>query len=209
MILSRRRRKQANRTKTRKALRYKSSGYKKYPLTLNRDVEPGDDFYSYVNQSWLEKTKIPPTKSAFGVSEEIEKRIDLRTQILMEKCIRMKDPHTYSDSVQQMLGLLATSVKNADHSNTNETVVRNVLSSIQTLNSKEEVAVIMGEFARYKIRGLFSLYGQYENKNHTNYTYTLGLGSVGLPDPTYYYKKSLRRGMYFQAYKHFLKQVEK
>jgi len=209
MVLSRRRRKQANRTKTRKALQYKSSGYKRYPLTLNRDVEPGDDFYSYVNQSWLQKTKIPPTKSAFGVSEEIEKRIDLRTQILMEKCIRMKDPHSYSDSVQHMLGLLATSVKNADHSNTNETVVRNVLSSIQTLNSKEEVAVIMGEFTRYKIRGLFSLYGQYENKNHTNYTYTLGLGSLGLPNPTYYYKKSLRRGMYFQAYKHFLKQLEK
>lgn len=197
---------------TRKAYTLKSSGYKQYPLRLNKDVKPGDNFYSYVNQSWLERVTIPATKSAFGVSEEVEHRIDTKTQEIMEECIRVseqeKSTSSYLESIQNMLGILARSVLDADSTSVNEQLVRNVLASIATINNKEEVAVVLGEFAVYKIRGVFNLFGQYENKNHTNYTYTIGIGKLGLPDPSYYFKKSLHRGKYYKSYKKFLHHLE-
>ncbi len=42
---------------------------------VSKNIKPGDDFYSYVNSIWLNKTKMPPSESSFGVSEEIENNI--------------------------------------------------------------------------------------------------------------------------------------
>ena len=33
---------------------------------LSTEVRPQDDFYKYVNKKWLEKTKIPGTKSSWS-----------------------------------------------------------------------------------------------------------------------------------------------
>lgn len=178
----------------------------------NKSISPGDDFYRHINDHWLKTTKIPATKSSFGVSEEIEKRIERQTDTLMKECIRLsKQPKSthYLVQMQQMLGTLATSVCTADSQKRNVQLAMSVLHSIQSLTSKEEVAVVMGEFLRYKVRTLLSVYGQYENKNETTYTFSLGTGSLGLPDPSYYFKTSMRRHIHYRNYKHFLKQLGK
>jgi putative endopeptidase len=176
----------------------------------SKSIQPGDDFYQHINGHWLKTTVIPPTKSVFDSSEEIEKRIETQTDNLMKECIQLshQPPSThYLTSVQQMLGRLAQSVLTADTQESNLQTVMNVLSSIQSLTSKEEVAVVMGEFTRYRIRNLFSIYGQYENKNNTKFTYTIGTGSLGLPDPSYYFKQSLQRRAHYHSYKKLVKKL--
>ena len=179
--------------KTRKALPPRKSG-----------IPPGENFYQFVNHAWLSKTKIPATKSAFGVSEEIEERIDHQIQTLVDNCIS----HPHSDA-ERMVGTLATSVLSAESDPTNLDVVHSVLQSIQAIQTPEEVAVFMGEFTKYKIRNLFYIFGQYENKHDTKYTFSIGIGALGLPDPSYYSKKSLRRGMYLSLYKRMLSRLSK
>ena len=188
-----------------------NSGLSTLYLPKTSNICPGNDFYSYVNGTWLKKTQIPPTKSVFGVSEEIEKRIEIQTKKILETCIHhaghtKKNP-TYMESIHTMLGTLAESVITADKQTTNLDTVHTVLASIRGLQSKEEVAVILGEFQKYKIRSIFSMYGQYENKNKTLYTYTISTGGLGLPDPSYYHTKTLRRASYYAAYKEFVKKL--
>ena len=174
-------------------------------------IHPGNDFYTYVNDIWLKRTQIPPTKSVFGVSEEIEKRIEIQTKKILQTCLdhvdHPKKTSTYMESIHTMLGTLAESVITADKQNINLDTVHNVIASIRGLQSKEEVGVILGEFQRYKIRSIFSMYGQYENKNKTQYTYTISTGGLGLPDPSYYHKKTLHRASYFAAYKQFIQKL--
>jgi predicted metalloendopeptidase len=182
-----------------------------HPFQVKSHRQPGNDFYMYVNERWLQKTKIPPTKSVFGVSEEIEKRIEGETKFLLQRCMKEatveKANRNYLESICHMLGTLAHSVISVDSQKINLETVHTVLSSIRSLQSKEEVGVIFGEFQRYKLRGLFSMYGQYENKNKTQYTYTISTGGLGLPDPSYYHKKTLHRASYFAAYKHMVKKL--
>jgi putative endopeptidase len=181
----------SKRQKTQKVQRHKKSG-----------IQPGDNFYQYVNHDWFSKTKIPPTKSAFGVSEEIEHRIDTQIESLLEECIKHPDSR-----IEETLGTLASSVFTADSQPSNLELVKAVLQSIQTIESTDDVGIFLGEFTRYKIRNLFHLVGQYENKHDAKYTFTIGIGSLGLPDSSYYYKKSLRRGVYFSLYKRMLKRL--
>ena len=174
---------------------------------------PGENFYLAVNKSWMDKTKIPPTRVAFGVSEEIEQRIETNSKQLLERCIRQaksKDTHgSYKKSLETLLGNLVLSVQETNTTQANLELVQTVLSSINSLTNKEEVAVICGEFCKYKIHGLFHMYAQYENKNNSEYTYSIGTGSLGLPDSSYYFEKSLNRQKYLHAYKVFLKRLGK
>lgn len=43
---------------------------------LNSNINPGDNFYLYVNSDWLNKTKIPSYISSYSVNEEIETMIE-------------------------------------------------------------------------------------------------------------------------------------
>lgn len=170
---------------------------------------PGTDFYLHVNTNWLSKTHIPPTKSSFGVSEEIEERIDQQTQAILQECFHAKaTSDSYEGKIKYMIGTLARSVYSSYEDPINLTTVSNVLLSIQSLQSKEDVAVVLGEFARYKLPSVVSVYGQYENKNKSHYTCVLGLGSVGLPDPSFYFKKSYRRAAYLKGYKQMIRTLE-
>ncbi len=183
------------------------------PKKQKQKTKPGDNFYEHINHAWLQKTTIPPTRSVYGVSEEIEKGIEDQTKTIMEECIKLSQKNlehpTYMESLESCLGHLAVSVETADTQHANLDTVHNVLASIQSLQSKEEAAVIMGELARYKCRGLFNIYGQYENKNDTKYTYTISVGNLGLPDPTYYHKHSLNRKSYLSGYKFMVKRLGK
>ncbi len=181
--------------------------------TSSGSPRPGSDFYTYVNAAWLHKTTIPPTKSSYGVSEEIEDSIDNKTQTILHDCLKTAKKHPSSDDsyetkAERMVGTLAESVLSLEQGQTNIRTLQSVLASIQSLQSKDEVAVVVGEFARYKIPSVLSFTAQYENKNDTRYTYILGLGSVGLPDPSFYFKKTYRRSLYLAGYKRMLRLLE-
>ena len=172
----------------------------------------GDNFYEYVNHGWLKTTKIPSTNSAFGVSEEIEKRIKTQTKKIVDECIELsnntKEGTSYKDKMKQMIGTLAKSVITADTQQETMKTFQAILDGIQSVSSKEEVGIVVGEFLRFRIRTVLPMYGQYENKNDTNYTYTFGSGGLGL-DASFYFRKSLQRGKSFILYKHMLKQIGK
>jgi putative endopeptidase len=177
---------------------------------VSKTIRPGDNFYKHVNQTWLHHSTIPPTKSTFGVSEEIEKRIETQTEKLLETCVKVshstKENHSYLDSTRKMIGTLATSVYSADISQDSLTTVKTVLGSIQNLTSKEEVAVILGEFLKYKVRTVLTMYGQYENKNNAQYTYTISTAGLGL-EASYYFRKSLQRGAAYSLYKKMIQRI--
>jgi putative endopeptidase len=195
---------------TRRKPKYTKNFTRRYKLQSDSGV--GDNFYSAVNKSWLDKAKIPPTKVAYGVSEEIEKKIEVDSKKLIDDCIRQakqSGKKSYKESLEALVGNLALSVRKANTTQVNLSLVKNVLSSIETASNKEEIAVILGEFCKYKIHCLFHLYAQYENTNHSKYTFTIGNGTLGLPDPSYYFEKSLNRSLYYQKYKQFLKRLGK
>ena len=52
---------------------------KKEKIILYHEVNPGNNFYHYVNNDWLNKTHIPNYISSFSVNEEIEEYIDFKT----------------------------------------------------------------------------------------------------------------------------------
>jgi len=186
-----------------KSFTRKRSGFRPRLYLPKESINPGTDFYSYVNHDWLQKTKIPPTQVSYGVSEEIEGEIREKSLHLVERCkMSSKDP------VERAVGTFVHSILDPSAPSQTRVTLQAVLASIQTVSSKEEVAVIQGEFARYQIQGFLRLGGQYETRGDTKiYTLRLGPGSLGLPDSSFYFQGSLGRSRHLSRYKKLLRRV--
>lgn len=152
----------------------------------------GKDFFRFVNGRWLHTVNVPPYISSYGVSEELERSIQKRLSGIVNSCIAKsklsEEPSTYDKQIERAVGLVAQSALNAKIQHKSVKSLKNLLANLRCIRDETDIARTMGEFAKYKIQGIFWLFGQYENQNHTNYTYTIGIGRVGLPDLSYYKK---------------------
>lgn len=146
-----------------------------------------DDFYRCVNGQWLDRVKMPPYLSAFGISEEVEKRVETQLFSLVRTC---KEP---------TICALAVSATRRHHS---IETVKDLLNKINNIRDKNDVAATLGLLCKYKIGNLFSLEGRYYFKNGGQFTLHLDRGSIGLPNRKYYEQRTP-----FSHYKQFLDKV--
>src|SRR3546814_7180574 len=52
---------------------------------MNKNVKPGDDFYSYVNGTWQAKTTIPADRSSYGMFHALQDLSLERTRGILER----------------------------------------------------------------------------------------------------------------------------
>lgn len=161
------------------------------PSPLER-VKPGNDFFKYVNGRWIDSVRVPPYISSYGVSEEIEQIVEVKVENIIQECIEksksLEKSNEYIKSIEIAIGKIARSALHTAIQENSIHSLQNMLKRLDCMRDKNDIAITMGEMARYKIKGMLWPYGQYENKRHTKYTYTLGVGAVGLPDISYYTK---------------------
>ena len=181
------------------------------PPPLDNNIA-GKDFFRYVNAKWLDSVHVPPYISSYGISEEVEEIIKLQIQTIVNGCIQQsKKPLTTDENeikkIKRSIGELAQSALSISKQENSIKSLKKILQSFHCLRDMNDVAMTMGELARYKVKGLVWMYGQYENKRNTEYTYTLGVGSVGLPDISYYKKTAPGKGRTLEQYANMLHKV--
>ena len=181
---------------------------------LPNDLEnslKGKDFFKFVNAKWLDSVHVPPYISSYGVSEELEQAIQKALRSIVQTCITESEIPAKSSSQEASVavGKLAKSALNHHVQKKSVKSLQILLSDLRCLRDKEDIARMMGELARYKVPGLLWFFGQYENQNKTEFTYTLGIGRVGLPDISYYQKKAPGKSKTLLHYANLLQTVGK
>lgn len=172
----------------------------------------GKDFFRFVNGKWLDSVHVPPYISSFGVSEELEQSIQKTLVRIMDRCIfksKTSTSKSYEDSIEIAVGHVAHSALNSKVQKRSVKSLQNILLDLRCMRDKNDIARTMGELCKYKIPGVFWLFGQYENQNQTKFTYTIGIGKVGLPDLSYYKKTAPGKSKTLWKYANLLQTVGK
>lgn len=164
----------------------------------------GRDFFKFVNGKWLDSVHVPPYIPSFGVSEELEQSIQTALRSIVDSCIRRPE-----SEIEIAVGTFAKSALNTQVQKNSVKSLQTLLSDLRCLRDTNDIARMMGELARYKIQGLFWLFGQYENQNKTKFSYTIGIGNVGLPDLSYYKKTAPGKSKTLLQYANLLQVVGK
>jgi predicted metalloendopeptidase len=147
---------------------------------ISKDIKPGDDFYRYVNEGWLQ-TATPPAGYPFSnafVDATVRTQAQLRELI---DSILASDPTPGSD--EALLGAFYESYMDVARRNAlGLTPLQPQIDAIAALETHEDVARMMGQafMASFVSAGVGT-----DVKNPDRYVVKLSQSGIGLPSPAH------------------------
>ena len=171
---------------------------------MDPTVKPGDNFFRYVNGTWLKNTEIPADKSRWGSFIELREENKRRIKELMEKA-RSK---TQEDgSPMQKIGDFYSTGMDVDRiNNQGYTPIRKDLKSIDQLKNGADVQKMIAKMHTKSISPLFGFGGSPDMENSKMIIPWLVQGGLGLPDKDYYLD---RKGRAPEIRKEYIKHLTK
>ncbi len=151
-------------------------------------VKPQDDFYQYVNGTWLKNTEIPADRSRFGVFGYLRDEAEKNLRTIIEESANAENK--VEGSEEQKVGDFYRSFM--DSSLIEELGIKAIEKEIAAINgikSKDELADLMAHFIKIGVQRPFSYWVNQDLKESTKYISYLNQSGLSLPDRDYYFKK--------------------
>ncbi len=158
---------------------------------MNTTVRPQDDFFRYVNGTWLATTEIPADRNTTGVFMDLrdKAREDVRT--IIEEVASETDLETGSD--EQKVADLYNSFMDTDRLEVlGMSPLENQLADIDAISDKDELSGYFAVLAVDGGGGPFIPYITVDAKNSSRYAAHLWQSGLGLPDRDYYFRDDER-----------------
>ncbi|WP_170150031.1 M13 family metallopeptidase [Kushneria sinocarnis] len=156
---------------------------------LDRSVDPGDDFYHYVNGSWLARASIPPDRSNYGAFTELADTAEQQVHDILQQ---LDGADTPPNSPQQRLGdLYHAWMDRSAIEQRGLSPIRPDLERIRQADDKTVLARLMGE-AGMGLSSLAEPSIDIDVRDTDRYVTYLSQMSLGLPTRDYYLEQQPR-----------------
>ena len=152
------------------------------PALLSDSIDPGDDFFAYVNQEWLDANPLPAEFSRFGAFNLLREKSTTDVKALVDELVAKDAADLTSDEkriVDAYNAFLDTDAIEA----AGLTPIQPYLDNVTQAGSLGDLAMLWAE------PGYPAPLGGYVNvdaKQPDRYVAYLGIGGLGLPDRDYY-----------------------
>jgi putative endopeptidase len=152
---------------------------------MDKTVKPSDDFFKFVNGTWLKNTEIPADKTRWGSFDELRQNTDKDALAILAEAT--KNPKYTANTDQGKAINMYKSVM--------DTVARNkkgimplkpYLAKINTLKNIGDLQKLLIEMEPIGGIGFFGIGVGADEKNSNKNSVSLYPGRVGLPDRDYY-----------------------
>ena len=158
---------------------------------MDLSVRPQDDFYAYVNGTWLENAEIPADRTTTGVFRDL--RESAREDVLAIIQNLAAEPDLEPGTDEQKVADLYNSFMDTERlEQLGMSPLEDELAVIDLITDKKEMSAY---FARSRMTGgggPFILYVSIDGKDATRYAAHLYQSGLGLPDRDYYFKDDER-----------------
>lgn len=171
---------------------------------LSETIEPGDDFYEYVNDGWLKTTQIPPGYASFSGANALALTTQEQTQELFKEVVGAKHE---DGTLEQRIGDLYASYINVSHiEELGLTPIQDDLNRLLIIESHEEVARWMADPRSHSIVGAYAWLDSKDTSQHVLHIdqQDLDQGIFGMPNSTYYISEEEPYTGHRVAYKKYI-----
>ncbi len=147
-------------------------------------ITPGENFYLYANQRWLNETKIPADKSNYGIFTMLDDQTRAQVRTLIEEAAAA---NSAAGSAGQKVGDLYRAVLDAEARNrAGIRPLDDLLLLVNRIRRKQDFAAAMGSFARAGVSGPLVPYVNVDARDSDNYAVYITQSGLTLPDRDYY-----------------------
>lgn len=152
---------------------------------MDTSVNPKEDFYSYVNGSWMKKTEIPSDRSSWGSFMELRKTTDDNVLALLDHAIKNDDFEAGSDQAKAVY-LYKSQLDSTAREEAGFDPIKPIMAKIEEAKTLKDLQELTVKYAVEIGNPFFSIYasGKY-NDSSINGAF-LNPGRLGLPDRDYY-----------------------
>lgn len=151
---------------------------------VSKELSPGDDFYSFVNEGWLKNTEIPADQSNWGSFSVIDEEVKNNIRQIIEEAAASNPP---DGSDAQKVGDFFKSLTNVERRNQlGIKPVEPLLQQIDEITNAEQMAQAAARLARIGIFGPFVGFIQPDLKKSSQYAVYFNQAGLTLPDRDYY-----------------------
>ena len=161
-------------------------------LTQHMDtlVNPGDDFTSFVNGTWVKNTEIPADKASYGVGYIVHEESEDNVKKIIEESSK-GDFAKGSD--EQKVGDLYQSFMNIEKRNELGVLpIQDELAKVDGISNYDELATYFAYANKVGVNVPLGLFVYQDFKDPTIYTVYTWQSGLGLPDRDYYLKEDDR-----------------
>ena len=149
---------------------------------MDTSVDPGDNFFEYVNGTWLKETEIPSDRSNYSSFGVLRDEAEIKVREIIERAASVENP----SSAQRRIGDLYAAFTNEDAIEAaGLSPIAADLERVRSVESLEEAAQLMAD-AELGIGGPVGSYIWIDAKDNDNYIPYITQSGLGLPSKTYY-----------------------
>ena len=153
---------------------------------MDKSVSPKNDFFKFVNGTWLKNTEIPADKTRWGSFDELRQNTDKDALAILKEATN--NPK-YAPNTDQgkAISMYKAAIDTVARNKQGITPIKPYLAKINAVkNIKDLQKLMMEEEAKGGGVGFFGFGLGPDDKNSNRNVVGLGPGGLGLPDKDYY-----------------------
>ena len=152
---------------------------------MDKSVKPSDNFFRYVNGTWLDQTDIPADRTRWGSFDELREKTDKDMMLILKEALN-NPSYTAETDQGKALNLYRTIM---DTVTRNKQGIKSLKPYLEKINAVKNVADLKKLLTEMETQGGVGFFGVgvgTDAKNSNRNVVNVGLGSLGLPDRDYY-----------------------
>ena len=148
-------------------------------------VRPQDDFFRYVNGTWLKNTEIPADRSNYGTFTKLAEKAESDLKAIIEEASAKSDHAAGSDS-QKVADLYNSFMDEARAESLGVTPLAAEFARVAAIKSKADLPALAARLGRIGVTTPVGIFINQDAKDPTQYIAYLFQDGIGLPDREYY-----------------------
>ena len=152
---------------------------------MDKSVSPKNDFFNFVNGTWIKNTEIPADKTRWGSFDELRQKTDKDALAILNEAAN--NPKYKSNTDQgKAINLYKSIMDTVSRNKQGINPIKPYLAKIDAVKDVASLQKLMIEMESIGGIGFFGVGVGTDSKNSNRNIVNIGLGSLGLPDRDYY-----------------------
>ena len=154
-------------------------------LYMDKNTKPNNDFFRFVNGTWLDKTEIPSDRTTWGSFNELIKKTDKDAMAILKEA--SANPIYKSNTDQgKAINLFKSIMDTVAREKQGISPLKPYLAKIEKVKNIQDVQKLLVEMEPLIPVGFFGLQIGADEKNSTKNSVNLDVARLGLSDKDYY-----------------------
>ena len=167
---------------------------------MDTSVDPGDNFYEFVNGKWLAEIEVPSDRSRYGAFSILRDKSEKRVREIIEAAAQNKNP----SADEKRIGDFYNAYLNTDRiEEMGLKPIQKDLDRINTAQSHEDILKLMAD-AKMGLSSPVSPFVYIDFKNNDEYIVYISQSGLSLPNRDYYFDESAKGQNILSGYEGFV-----